>query len=306
MIKRTLEISSGATRLSVANGQLVIRRDDMPDARVPCEDIGVLIIDHPATSYTQAVMTELTHHGAVIVICGSNHHPTAIVMPVEGNSIQTERQRQQIAAPLPIAKRAWQNLVSAKIKQQAAVLAWATGEDAGLASMADRVRSGDPDNLEAQAAQRYWPRLMGADFRRLREGGGPNAMLNYGYAIIRASMARAICAAGLLPSLGVNHRNKYNAFCLADDLMEPYRPYVDWRVKEWMMSGQPMDDIGRPQKQALLGLLNETLLIGERKSPMLLAMHATAASLVNSFSDGKAKLALPQGMPLKPTEQSEE
>ena len=176
-----------------------------------------------------------------------------------------------------------------------------TGGHAGLAHMAGRVRSGDPDNLEAQAAQRYWSRLFGAVFRRDRDADGVNALLNYGYAVIRAAVARAIVAAGLIPSLGVHHRNRSNPFCLADDLFEPYRPYVDWRVKLLMgdETNPPPDLSQRETRAALLSLFNETVQVDERRLPLLYAIQAGATSLCRALTGGDRSLALPEGLPLE-------
>lgn len=193
-------------------------------------------------------------------------------------------------------------MIRAKIAQQGAVLTHFTGKHAGLAPMAKRVRSGDPGNLEAQAAQRYWPRLFGSEFRRDRHADGINALLNYGYAVVRAAAARAVVASGLIPSLGVFHSNRSNPFCLADDLLEPFRPYVDWRVK--LMVGEPDGDIpvldDRPTRGALLSLFNETVLVGDRRMPLLLALHTGAASLCRALTGGDRTLALPEGLPLEP------
>jgi CRISPR-associated protein Cas1 len=181
------------------------------------------------------------------------------------------------------------------------VLEHFAGADGGLLAMARRVRSGDPDNLEAQGAQRYWPMLFGKEFRRNRDAPGLNALLNYGYAVVRAATARAVVAAGLIPSLGVFHRNRSNPFCLADDLFEPYRPFVDWRVRR--IADQYGADAlldNREVKAALLSLFNETILVGERRSPILLALHASAASLCRALTGDDRKLVLPESLPLAP------
>ena len=179
------------------------------------------------------------------------------------------------------------------------MLASFTGRDAGLAAMAERVRSGDPENLEAQAAQRYWPLLFGSHFRRDRDADGVNAALNYGYAVIRAAVARAVVAAGLIPSFGVFHKNRSNPFCLADDLMEPYRPYVDWRVKLLEQEfGAALMVEHKSTRAALLSLLNEGVTIKGRGLPMLTAIEASAASLARALTGGDRTLALPQGLPL--------
>jgi CRISPR-associated protein Cas1 len=297
MIKRTIEISSGPARLSIRNRQLVIERNGCDPATVPPEDIGLLLIDHPAVSYTHAVFTTLCEHGAAIVLCGGAHLPAALVMPLAANTVQTERFRAQIEAPAPLRKQLWRQAVACKIAQQGAVLEAVTGSDAGLRAMARRVRSGDAGNLEAQAAQRYWPRLLGPGFRRARDGDPPNNLLNYGYMAMRAAVARALCGAGLLPTLGIHHRNRYNAFCLADDLMEPYRPFVDLKVVEIVReNGVPLV-LEREEKAHLLGLFNHRVRIGERTTPLLLAIHTTAASLSRSFAQRRAMLDFPDGLP---------
>lgn len=303
MLKRTIELSTPGTRLSVANRQLVIERPEMPKATVPIEDLGVVIVDDARASYTQAVFLELLNAGATVMVTGRDHMPAGMMLPLDAHHIQTERHRAQISASEPTRKRIWQSLIHSKIAQQGAVLAHFTGEDAGLAPMAKRVRSGDPDNLEAQAAQRYWPLLFGKNFRRDRAASGTNALLNYGYAVMRAAIGRAIVASGLIPSLGVFHKNRSNPFCLADDLLEAYRPYVDWRVRLLLndSGGEAPDNFGREEKAALLALFNETVLISARRNPMLVAIQLSAASLARVLTgDGKATLALPVGLPLAP------
>jgi len=306
MIKRILEISSGPARLSVAYRQLLIEREGQEKTTVPCEDIGVLLVDHPAVSYTHAVFTTLAEAGAAVVLCAASHNPSGLVLPLEGNTVQTERFGVQLAASLPLKKRLWQALITAKIRMQAAVLKSATGEDGGLYAVATRVRSGDPDNCEAQAAQRYWPRLLGPEFRRRRDGPPPNLLLNYGYTVFRAAAARAACAAGLLPIVGIHHHNRSNALCLADDLVEPYRPYVDWRIRRLVDHRAQVGELDRETKAALLSLFNEIIPIGGQRSPLLLAFHSTAASLGNSFRQGEAVLALPEGLPITPEENSDD
>lgn len=301
MIRKTLEFSTPGTRLSVSHRQLVIDRPDQPKVTRPIEDLGVVIVDDVRATYTQSVFLELLDAGATVLVSGRNHLPVGIMLPLDAHHVQTERHRAQIAAKEPVKKRVWQALIRAKIAQQAAVLTHFTGGHAGLAHMAGRVRSGDPENLEAQAAQRYWPRLFGAVFRRDRDADGVNALLNYGYAVIRAAVARAIVAAGLIPSLGVHHRNRSNPFCLADDLFEPYRPYVDWRVKLLMGDemSPPPDLSQRETRAALLSLFNETVQVDERRLPLLYAIQAGATSLCRALTGGDRSLALPEGLPLE-------
>lgn len=304
MLRKTIEISTPGTRLSVAHRQLVLKRPDLPDVSRPIEDLGVVIIDDIRASYTQAVFLELLAAGATVMVTGRDHLPVGLMLPLDAHHVQTERHRAQTLSPVPVRKRAWQALVKAKITQQAEVLEHFTGSHGGLVPMVSRVRSGDPDNLEAQAAQRYWPRLFGKKFRRDREAEGVNALLNYGYAVMRAALARSVVAAGLIPSLGVFHSNRSNPFCLADDLFEPYRPYVDWRVKLLCPDGRDSKAVPSlsepPTRAALLSLLNETILIDERRLPLLLALQSTATSMARVLTGGDPALALPAGLPLGP------
>ena len=302
MLRKTMEFSTPGTRLSVAHRQLVVERPDMPRVTRPIEDMGVVIVDDVRATYTQAVFLELLAAGATVMITGRDHLPVGMMLPLDAHHVQTERHRAQVEASVPVKKRIWQALVSAKIAQQGAVLLHFTGQHGGLEPLSKRVRSGDPDNFEAQAAQRYWPLLFGKEFRRDREEEGVNAMLNYGYAVIRAAVARSIVAAGLIPSLGVFHSNRSNPFCLADDLFEPYRPYVDWRVRLLVKeaAGQRISLDDKPVRAALLSLFTETVLVGGRRNPMLLAIEASATSLARALTGGKTGLALPEGLPLDP------
>lgn len=302
MLRKTVEFSTPGTRLSVTHRQLVVERPDMPRVTRPIEDLGVVIVDDVRATYTQAVFLELLAAGATVMITGRDHLPVGMMPPLDAHHVQTERHRAQVEASLPVKKRIWQALICAKIAQQAAVLLHFTGQHGGLLPISKRVRSGDPDNLEAQAAQRYWPILFGKDFRRDRDEDGINALLNYGYAVVRAAVARATVASGLIPSLGVFHSNRSNPFCLADDLFEPYRPYVDWRVRllvnEAGSQRVSLDD--KAVRAALLSLFTETVLVGGRRNPMLLAIQSSAASLARALTGGETALALPQGLPLEP------
>ncbi len=302
MLRKTMEFSTPGTRLSVANRQLVVERPDMPRITRPIEDMGVVIVDDARATYTQAVFLELLSAGATIMITGRDHLPAGMMLPLDAHHVQTERHRAQVEASVPAKKRIWQALIAAKIAQQGAVLLHFTGQHAGLVPLSKRVRSGDPENLEAQAAQRYWPALFGKAFRRDRDEEGINALLNYGYAVIRAAVARSIVAAGLIPSLGVFHSNRSNPFCLADDLFEPYRPFVDWRVRLLVneAEGRRIGLDEKPVRAALLSLLAETVLVAGRRYPILLAIELSAASLSRALTGGEMELALPQGLPLGP------
>jgi CRISPR-associated protein Cas1 len=302
MLRKTVEFATPGTRLSVAHRQLIIERPDVPKATLPIEDLGVVVVDDVRATYTQAVFLELLAAGATVMVSGRDHLPAGMMLPLDAHHVQTERHRAQVEASAPVKKRIWQALIIAKIALQSSVLLHFVGRDAGLLPMSKRVRSGDSDNLEAQAAQRYWPSLFGADFRRDREANGINALLNYGYAVVRAAIARAIVASGLIPSLGVFHRNRSNPFCLADDLLEPYRPYVDWRVRLMVNEAgdKTLDVTNREARANLLSLFNETIFIDGRRNPLLAAIQASAASLSRALTGGENALCLPDGLPLDP------
>lgn len=302
MLRKTIEIATPGTRLSVAHRQLVIDRPDLPTATVPIEDLGVLVVDDNRASYTHAVFIECLAAGATVIVSGRDHLPAGIMLPMEGHHASTERHLAQVAVGAALRKRLWQALVAAKLCQQGRLLADLHGHDHGLAALADRVRSGDPDNLEAQGAQRYWPKLFGREFRRDRSADDANALLNNGYAIVRAACARALVASGLIPSLGVWHRNRSKPFCLADDLMEPWRPIVDWKVHRILSSEHSPPSLDhRPTRAALLSIFNETVLVGGKRWPLLLGIEQCAASLAKALMQSdRAALILPESLPLHP------
>ncbi|MBL7144936.1 MAG: type II CRISPR-associated endonuclease Cas1 [Phycisphaerae bacterium] len=302
MIKRIIEISQAKTYLSVRYGQLVLRRNGEQVSSIPCEDIGVLLVDHTGVTYTHSVFTELLDRGAAIVLCGGNHHPAGMLLPIESNSVQTERFREQIEAKEPVKKKLWKQIVKAKIKHQAKV----AGKDSDiykvLMVLRDRVRSGDPDNIEAQASRKFWPVfLQDMDsasspqvFRRDINGGPPNNMLNYGYTVMRAAVARALSSAGLLPSLGIHHRNRYNAFCLADDLLEPFRGFVEEKVRDIYFDIGPVDYLEQTTKAKLLEVLYKEVNIGGFKGPLMVGLHRTMASLHRCFAGEQQEIDLPE------------
>lgn len=302
MLRKTIEIATPGTRLSVTHRQLVIERPEQPKATLPIEDLGVLVVDEPRATYTQAVFIECLAAGATVIVTGRDHLPVGMMLPMQGHHTLTERHWAQVEAGAALRKRLWQTLVAAKLRQQGRVLTQTQGQDAGLKALAARVRSGDPDNYEAQGAQRYWPKLFGKDFRRERGAENANALLNYGYAIVRAACARSLVASGLIPSLGVWHRNRSNPFCLADDLLEPWRPIVDWKVHALQPVGEApptLDD--RPTRAALLAIFNETVLVGGKRWPLLLGIEQSAASLAKALtSRDRTSLVVPESLPLQP------
>jgi len=295
MIKRIVEISSARTHLSVRYGQLVIRENGNELSQIPCEDIGVLLIDHQGTSYTHCVFTELLDKGAAIVLCGGNHHPAGMFLPLESNSEQGERFRQQIEAKEPLKKKLWKQIVQAKIQHQAKIAGRGTETYAALMTLRQRVRSGDPQNIEAQASRRFWASyLQGIEFRRNVEGAPPNNLLNYGYTVMRAAVARALCSAGLLPCLGIHHCNRYNAFALADDVVEPFRGFVESRVKGICEADGVPAELTQPVKAKLLEVLYQPVTIGGYEGPLMVGLHRTGASLHRCFAGEQEQLELPE------------
>lgn len=287
MIKRIVEIST-PRYLHLQYGQLVIEHEKEEVGRIPLEDLGVLILDNPGLVYSQAVLIGCQAASAVVVICDQKHMPCSVLLPMDGHSLHSRVLQEQINASEPTRKRLWQQIVEAKILAQAHVLQSLTGDSAPLPLYAGRVKAGDPENFEAQAARIYWPRLFGNEFRRDQDAPGINALLNYGYAIIRAAVARALSGAGLHPALGVHHSNQYNGFCLADDVMEPLRPLVDLRVHEVVHSEGTEVEFTRETKAKLLDVLNWPLQYGDGKFPALIALHHYAAS-VRQMLNGEAR-----------------
>ena len=242
MIKLTLYFGNPAY-LSMRLGQIVVKQPDVSESAgeetkvrtVPIEDVGVIVLDNKQITLTQALLEMLLDNNCAIITCDSKHMPVGLMLPLAGNTVQNERFRAQLDASLPLKKQLWQQTVQAKIRNQAAMLEIAMGEPAkNMQIWSEAVRSGDPDNVEARAAAYYWKNIFPdeEEFFRDQNGDGLNALLNYGYAILRAIVARSLVSCGLLPTLGIHHHNRYNAYCLADDIMEPYRPYVDKMVCE--------------------------------------------------------------------------
>lgn len=253
MTDRIIDLSETPAYLRTENDQLVIERQGLAASLIPLNEVAVVVLANPAVVCTQPAFAALATRGAAVVVCDRNSLPVGALLPIVGHSTQTERMAAQAAAMAPMRKRLWRDIVRHKIIMQAETLRELRGEDAGVAALARRVRSGDPENVEAQASARYWPQLF-ADpgFRRRRDAPDQNRMLNYGYAVLRAVVARAICAAGLHPSLALHHHNRYDAYCLADDLMEPYRPIVDSAVVECAGSYGTDAALTPPVKQMLL------------------------------------------------------
>lgn len=299
MIKRTLYFGNPAY-LKTTNEQLVFESPDTGEIKqVPIEDIGVLIADHQQITITAALMSKLLANNVALITCDATHHPIGLLLNLDGHTLQSARFNAQIEASIPLKKQLWQQTVSAKIANQAAVLDWQRVPCLNMINWSKAVKSGDSDNHEALAAAYYWKNLfihtgVGANFKREREGPCPNNLLNYGYAILRAIVARNLVASGLLPTLGIFHRNQYNAYCLADDIMEPYRPFVDKLVWDLVRMAGPVVELGPSQKKALLGLPVMDVKIKGEKSPLMVAVQKTTASLARCFEGKLRKIDYPE------------
>lgn len=307
MIKRTLCFSN-PTYLSLRQMQMLIRfpeiinqegipqkLKDEAQVTIPVEDIGVVVLDHKQITITQGLMAALLENNCAVVTCDERHMPVGLHLPLMGNSIQNERFRAQLDASLPLQKQLWQQTVQQKILNQAAILQSIGVEQRNMQAWAKDVRSGDADNLEGRAAAYYWKNIFPSlpDFVRGKEEEPPNNLLNYGYAIVRAVVARSLVSAGLLPTLGIHHHNRYNAYCLADDIMEPYRPYVDKAVIDIMQSGADYKELSTEIKRSLLGIPVMEVVINGTRSPLMTAAQTTANSLVKCFTGEMRKLIYP-------------
>ena len=296
--------------LSLRNAQLVLRmpdiskNDTLPDSfkkdferTIPVEDIGVVVLDNRQITITTGAMEALLENNCAVITCNSKSMPVGLMLPLYGNTLQNERFRKQIDASLPLKKQLWQQTVRQKILNQAAVLKQQTGSVAkNMLKWANDVKSGDPENLEARAATFYWKNVFIdiSGFIRGQEGDPPNNLLNYGYAILRACIARGLVGSGLLPTLGIHHHNKYNAYCLADDIMEPYRPYVDKLIIDIMNKYEDYSELTKDLKAELLQIPALDVVIEGKRSPLMIAVGQTTASLYKCFSGENRKISFPE------------
>lgn len=296
MIKKTLCFSNPAY-LSLRNQQLVIQLDKSDEKRtVPIEDIAYILLDHQQITITHAAIAALLENNAALITCDSRHLPVGFLLPLEGNTLQSERFQAQIEASLPLRKQLWQQTVECKIRNQAYLLKKLHNcEVRNMLAWASEVRSGDSTNLEGRAAAYYWSKMFPEqdDFTRDREGVHPNAMLNYGYAVLRAIVARAVVASGLLPTLGIHHHNRYNAYCLADDIMEPYRPFVDQLVAQLIQQYPDQEEITTEIKRQLLTIPTLEVIISGQRSPLMIATSQTTASLAKCYNGELRKITYP-------------
>lgn len=296
MLGRIIEIAQDGRRLLMERGFLVIRDHEHELARIPLDDIAAVIGNAHGLTYTNNVLVALAERNVPLVITAANHSPVAFLWPLDGHHEQAGRMDAQIDASLPLKKRLWSQLVKGKLQQQAAVLE-ACGESPALVTaLIPKIRVGDPDNIEAQAARRYWVRVMGDGFTRDQDAEGINALLNYAYTILRSATARAVLAAGLHPSLGLHHSNRQNAMRLVDDVMEPFRPVMDWRVRELHKSGTTT--VSPEAKRTLAHTLYLDMDTAAGRTPVMVCLQRLCLSLSRAYSGEDEKLELP--LPLRP------
>ncbi|MDR1553016.1 MAG: type II CRISPR-associated endonuclease Cas1 [Prevotellaceae bacterium] len=308
MIKKTVYFENPAY-LSMRNKQLIIKlpevekNDSLPDSfkenvikSIPIEDIGVIILDNKQITITHGLIEALLTNNCALITCDSNHMPFGLNLPLSGNTVQSERFQAQIEVSLPLKKQLWQQTIQAKIKNQAYVLNNTRNVIVNNMSVwTGQVKSGDSNNMEGRAAAYYWKNLFSniEGFTRDREGIAPNNLLNYGYAVLRAVVARSLVASGLLPTLGIHHHNRYNAYCLADDLMEPYRPFVDKLIVEIVDSGINFHELSKEIKIKILNIPVIDVIINEQHSPLMIAASQTTASLAKCYLGESRRIAYP-------------
>ncbi|MGD9931653.1 MAG: type II CRISPR-associated endonuclease Cas1 [Mangrovibacterium sp.] len=294
MLKRTLFFSN-PYHLSLKDCQLVIQsKDELVTKTVPVEDVGFLVLDHPQISFSMKLVEQLNANNVAMVFCDSSHMPSSMLLNLESHSLQSELFRAQISASEPLKKNLWKQTIEAKITNQAQHLEKQGQKAHELRAYARSVKSGDIENREGLAARVYWSRLVGNGFIRDRYGDPPNHLLNYGYILLRSAVARALVGSGLLPTLGIHHHNKYNAFCLADDIMEPYRPFVDQLAMR--VYGDYPDEpfLTKEMKAEMLGLMAGDVWIDGNKRPLMVALSQTTASLSRCFSGEGRKIVYPE------------
>jgi CRISP-associated protein Cas1 len=303
MIKKTLYFGNAAY-LSKKNEQLVVKypgEQDIEESKnlksIPIEDIGIVVFDNPQITITNSLLSSLIDNNCAVITCDKSHLPSGLFMPLAGNQLQSKLFKEQLNATVPLNKQLWQQTISAKIMNQAAVLRKHTKVSAdNLIRLSKKVKSGDSENIEGRAAAFYWKNLFPdeLEFKRDRYGLPPNQLLNYGYAILRGVVARGLVATGLLPTLGIHHHNQYNPYCLADDIMEPYRPYVDDIVAELVYNGEDYEELTQSIKKQLLEIPAVTISIDGKKSPLMVGMQRTTASLAKCYSGEGRKIIFPE------------
>lgn len=295
MLGRVVEIADDRRHIALKRGFLVVRdtasspREEL--GKVPIDDIAAVIANAHGISYTNNLLVALAERGIPFVLCGANHNVVGMLLPIEGHHLQAKRIEAQVAAKQPTHKRLWAEIIKAKLAQQAAALAATGAAAAPLSALVKKVKSGDPENIEAQGARRYWSALFGENFRRNQNGESLNALLNYGYTIMRSATARAVIAAGLHPSMGLHHSNDANPMRLVDDLIEPFRPLVDLKV--WQLQRRGENTITPSSKRILVNTLYDDMHSNAGITPVMACVHKLASSLAQVYLGERRKLELP-------------
>ncbi len=295
MEQRFVDLSEESASLSVRLDQLVIKREQ-GEQTVPLEELAALVISHPAVHLTQAVLAGVAEHGGCVIACNEKRQPVGLMLPLAAHFVQSENIAAQIEAPLPLKKQLWKQVVRSKVRAQAHLLQRRTGRDFGLARLAAAVKSGDAGNIEAQASRAYWPALFGASFRRIPGGDDPvNRLLNYGYAVLRGLVGRTICAAGMHPSVGIQHHNRYDPYCLSNDLMEPYRPIIDSAACAVIDQFGPEAPLDKETKAILVRAVISERYSADGEARLLFdIVSKLAVSLAHAFAGKRRKLYLPE------------
>jgi CRISPR-associated protein Cas1 len=296
MIKNTIAVTR-SFHISYKMEQMILANKETGEEHSrTMEDLGCVIFEHPQITFTQKAMQGFAKHNVSVIFCDEKYHPTSMLLHLDSHYIQTERFRHQIDASEPLKKNLWQQVVQAKLWNQGMLLKMLGKNGEPLFHLARKVKSGDPENKEAWGAKIYWNELFGKDFNRERDGDVPNNALNYGYAILRACVARNLAGSGLLPTLGIHHRNRYNSYCLADDIMEPYRPFVDWMV--WEMHEElrvnESGDLTQEHRHKLLELLRVDVAMQKKKQLLMNAVQITTAKLAQCFEGTRKKMLYAQ------------
>lgn len=293
-MKRIIEISNAGYSLHFSKQQLVLKNKDKVTTTIPIEDMAALVIDHPQTIITQTCLSSLLNANVMVITSDHTHQPNGMWLPLHTHTLQTERFSTQLHASNSVKKSLWKQLIKTKVMLQSAVLISITQNDRGLTTLAKKVRSGDPDNIEAQAARRYWSSLFSENkFKRDRFAEDQNRYLNYTYAIVRGLVSRSLCAAGLHPSIGIHHHNRYNAYCLADDIMEPYRPFADLHVWECTQTYGHDRELDKTLRKDLLNIITHKIKINNELLTLQGAIQKTAQSLAKVFQGTEKQLILP-------------
>lgn len=290
MLKKTLYFSNKCS-ITTKYGQLIIK-SEVRDASIPIEDIGFIVLENQESYISIPALNKLIAHNVSTIFCNEKHLPTSMLLNLNGHHIQQTIFKDQINASEPLKKQLWQQTIKKKIYNQAELLKRIGKKDLPLRNMISKVLSGDTTNKEAQAASYYWKQLFNIDFSRHRFGNYPNNFLNYGYTILRASVARALAGSGLLSTLGIHHHNKYNSFCLADDIMEPYRPLVDYVILK-IMNESSETTLNKNIKSSILELLTETVYFEDSKSTLMVGLSKTTSSLQHCFTGQLKKIIYP-------------